>query len=292
MKKQPALFLLAVSLLLPHAHAQNNVTAPAATTPAPAAKVTNDGQWEYLVISFGKTYFSSPTDIAAKQAGQSKLMIFGPLGGVIAQEALSTQQQVDTLGRYGWELIGVLGSIGGDQQWVFKRPFDPDRAAKEAAQIKKEGSDLAAAAAAKPVSPPATELVDLDDQEAKARQAALNKALGDRYVSMLQVPGWSVAADARGLQADPNGSPVKYPDNRVVVRLEVTQRALTGNTYRSQAVKSMVQDYAKSLQGAGRFNSVTEDFLCYDGVSLYVQPIITFNNEARAVTGSKFYCLK
>lgn len=300
--------ILTAPLLLASANAQ---TKPAGTpaqaanqTAAPAAKVTNDGQWEYLVISFGKTYFSSPTDIAAKQTGQSKLMIFGPLGGVVAQEALDTQEQVDTLGRYGWELIGVLGTIGGDQQWVFKRPFDPDRAAKEAAQVKKEGADLAAArdkaareAANKPVTPPPappTELVELDSQEARAKQAQLNQALNSRFRSALQLPGWPTARVEDGLMARPDGTPYNY--SSITVYLDLTQRALSGNTYRASAVKALIEEYTAALKTQGRFTEVKKPSYgaCSnsDGTGLKVGASIKFNNEEKIVASPETYCVK
>lgn len=298
MKKQPLRLFLAAALLLTGAHAAAQASPPAATT-----KVSTDGQWEYLVISFGKTYFSSAADISAKQTGQSKLMIFGPLGGVVAQEALSTQQQVDTLGRYGWELIGVLGAIGGDQQWVFKRPFDPDRAAKEAAQIKKEGADLAAArdkaakeAASKPVAPPPTELVDLDAQEARAKQAQLDQALRDRFTTSLQLPGWSMARVNTGrLTAQADGTPYPY-GSEVSLFLDVTGRALNGNTYRSNAVKAMIEEYVNALKAQGRFSSVKKAYTCLssDGIAVKVGASIRFNNEFKDVVVPvlESYCLK
>lgn len=298
--------ILTAPLLLASANAQTKPAAKptqaATQAAAPAAKITNDGQWEYLVISFGKTYFSSPTDIAAKQTGQSKLMIFGPLGGVVAQEALDTQQQVDTLGRYGWELIGVLGAIGGDQQWVFKRRFDPDRAAKEAAQIKKEGASLAAArdkaakeAASKPVTPPPTELVDLDSEEARAKQAQLDQALRSRVSAALKLPGWSFAEiDTSGLSASADGT-AGY-SNDVRVTLDVTQRALKGNTYRRSAVEALIKEYGNALKAQGRFSSIQEfDYLgCDRGeVEVKIGASLKFNNETRNVIyTTTTYCVQ
>ena len=293
-------FLILILAVLPFVAVQASAQA---TSPAAMAKVSNDGQWEYLVISFGKTYFSSPADISSKQTGQSKLMIFGPLGGVIASEALDTQDQVDTLGRYGWELIGVLGSIGGDQQWVFKRPFDPDRAAKEAAQIKKDGDALAAArdkaakeAAAKPVAAPPTELVDLDAQEARAKQAQLDQVLRDRFTTSLQLPGWSLARINTGrLTAQADGTPNPY-GSEVSLFLDVTQPALSGNTYRSNAVKAMIEDYVNTLKTQGRFNSIKKSYACLstDGVTVKIGASIKFNNEFKDVVVPVLenYCVK
>lgn len=302
--------ILTAPLLLASANAQTKPAgAPAQATKqaaAPAANVTNDGQWEYLVISFGKTYFSSPTDIAAKQTGQSKLMIFGPLGGVVAQEALDTQQQVDTLGRYGWELIGVLGAIGGDQQWVFKRPFDPDRAAKEAAQVKKEGAELAAArdkaakeAASKPVTPPPappTELVELDSREAQAKQAAANKAIQDDTSRKLTLTGWPLAKfDVSDLRVSTyNGRTSIY--GTATINLDVTQRALSGNTYRRSNVEAILEEYLNALKSQGRSVVKSSYSFCDDDSTAFkIAASIKFNNEWKEVvypSPSSTYCLK
>lgn len=297
--KTRVLILALSTLLAVEAAAQSGK--PATQAPAAPAtssiKVSNDGQWEYLVISFGKTYYSSPTDIAAKQAGESKLMIFGPLGGVIASEAVDVQRQVDALGRYGWELIGVLGSIGGDQQWVFKRPFDPARAATEAAQIKKEGDALAAArdkaakeAAAKP---PTTELVDLDAQEAAAKQARLNEALRDRIATALQLAGIPIAKiTTSGLSARDDGTPTSLY-NEVTVHLDA-QRALSGNTYRRSTVQSMIDEYMTALRTQGRFTEVKKAYSCYGigEIKLNIGASIKFNGEWKDVVYPSSYCVK
>lgn len=69
-------------------------------------------EWEYLVVAVGvgmRADFSS--------AWQDKG------GKVDFQEAVDTEKDLDKLGREGWELIDVVGVIGGDEQeFVFKRP--------------------------------------------------------------------------------------------------------------------------------------------------------------------------
>jgi hypothetical protein len=71
-------------------------------------------QWEYMVISFGKTYFDFP----------EKSIKYISLIDEIGQEGKNLQKNLDTLGQYGWELISIVGSIGGDQQLVLKRKID------------------------------------------------------------------------------------------------------------------------------------------------------------------------
>jgi hypothetical protein len=86
-------------------------------------KISSSTQWEYLVISLGKVYFSNPvSDPDAKSSGLSKLLSFSEAGLITAQEGLSTQKSMDSLGKFGWELVGVVGAIGGDQE-TFSKEF-------------------------------------------------------------------------------------------------------------------------------------------------------------------------
>lgn len=79
-------------------------------------------QWEYMVVSFGKILFSDPSDEPELKAmGLSKLVAYSKVGVVSANEALGTQSKMDMLGKFGWELVGAVGSIGGDQELIFKR---------------------------------------------------------------------------------------------------------------------------------------------------------------------------
>ncbi len=106
---------------------------------------SKESQWEFLIVSFGKTYFSAPKEEPGlKVEGVSKLIGYSGLGLDSAQEAVGTQQKMDLLGKLGWELVGVIGAIGGDQQMLFKRPYDTNRSAKEKKWIKEEGERLIA----------------------------------------------------------------------------------------------------------------------------------------------------
>lgn len=100
-------------------------------------------QFEYLVVSFGKTLFTNPDDNPeTKAVGLSKLLSYSKAGVVSAKEALVTQNQMDTLGKFGWELVDIVGIIGGDQEMVFRRTYDPERSKQEAVLIKEEGERL------------------------------------------------------------------------------------------------------------------------------------------------------
>lgn len=62
-------------------------------------------------MSFGKTIFSDPiADPTIKTAGESKRLAFSKAGIVMVQEAVGTQQ-MDALGRFGWEMVGTVGLV-------------------------------------------------------------------------------------------------------------------------------------------------------------------------------------
>src|SRR5690606_25660143 len=88
-------------------------------------------EWEYLIVSYGETRFANPfLDPDSSNASFSKVQLFSDLGVTLPSEAITLQRNVDILGRFGWELITVVGTIGGDQQLVFKRPYDEQRSAE------------------------------------------------------------------------------------------------------------------------------------------------------------------
>ena len=82
--------------------------------------------WEYLVLSLGKNYFSSiPSDATYIIPNLGfKSLAYRDDGFHRTNEATTTESQMDILGKNGWELVNIIGMIGGDQQYVFKRPLD------------------------------------------------------------------------------------------------------------------------------------------------------------------------
>ena len=105
-------------------------------------------QWEYLVISPGKVYFTAISD-STLEVGP-KLYRYGygdPLLSLIS-EATETESIFDKLGSAGWELSGIVGTIGGDQQFIFKRVLDTALVASENKKVKAaiDKAKLAAAA--------------------------------------------------------------------------------------------------------------------------------------------------
>jgi hypothetical protein len=48
-----------------------------------------------------------------------------------AQGATSFEKDLDILGQHGWEVVSILGAIGGDQQVTLKRLYDDARTSSE-----------------------------------------------------------------------------------------------------------------------------------------------------------------
>ena len=69
-------------------------------------------RWEYLVIAHGKVYFT--TDLVKAEAFTYK--------DASLHESVETENVLDEAGAMGWELVDVVGVIGGDQEFIFKRP--------------------------------------------------------------------------------------------------------------------------------------------------------------------------
>lgn len=128
-RKLVGLFLLLLSAS--GTYAQNRPATPSSNPAKVQAQVTNrslDVQWEYLVVSYGKTVFGAP----------EKTLAYRSIGlSATAQEANEVQRSLDVLGRFGWEVVTIVGTIGGDQQIVFKRRYDRNRSVNEGSEILK-----------------------------------------------------------------------------------------------------------------------------------------------------------
>lgn len=96
-------------------------------------------QFEYLVMTLGKTVFQTVDDGRVRASGLAKLLPYADANLIHAKEAIAIQQSLDNLGKFGWELVTVVGVIGGDQQMIFKRPKIDGLAELEAMQLRAEG---------------------------------------------------------------------------------------------------------------------------------------------------------
>lgn len=228
-------------------------------------------EWEYLIVSYGETRFANPfLDPDSSNASFSKVQLFSDLGVTLPSEAITLQRNVDILGRFGWELITVVGTIGGDQQLVFKRPYDEQRSAEEAARIQAEREELIAAynesrtETAPRVEQERPRLVDLDAAERaqaindrNVRDANNVRAVIERAAqSGFPLPELSIEGRAF--------SPDSSPSVTVRVTQDVTSEALVGaGQYRKSLVDEAVDAFREALVGAGFVVPPSSAGLCY-----------------------------
>lgn len=107
MRRNLTLLILLVAILATSGCATNPLSASTGASSTGPVPVAAD-EWEYLVVTNGKVYFGDPI----KQASGSV---------AFSDEANGTQSALDKLGKEGWELVTVVGVIGGDQEFVLKR---------------------------------------------------------------------------------------------------------------------------------------------------------------------------
>ena len=218
--------------------AQQRSAVTAASLQAQSAAV--DAQWEYLVVSYGKTVFGSPEKtLAYRSVGLS----------ATAQEASEVQRSLDVLGRFGWEVITIVGAIGGDQQIVFKRRYDRSRVASEATAIlkgkeiylkdlidilereKRVRDEVAAAAEAERERPRLIELDALDQEVYRKKITAERLAV---YTAAMAAVPWGRKATL-SVRADKGYTYVE-------LNIDVTEQALQdGNSYRKSEVVSWLK---------------------------------------------------
>lgn len=276
----------------------NAFYAGAQTSPTTRNSAVKSPQWEYLVVSFGKVYFSDPlTDPDRKASGDSKLISFSREGIVIANEGISTQRAMDTLGRFGWELVGAVGAIGGDQEMLFKRPFDENRSKQEEELIKKEGERIRNAlqeerAKTVAVSTATTELVDLDEAERTAARNANRRTQEERLKTAAETfKDYPIVIDSVISDAYSTGD----TSVSISVTVDATGKLLTdGNKYRSGEAKKLADSIAASIAKAAGVSS-RSSYGSSDGstnyllgkVKIEVEIAISFNGKKKVVATSR-----
>lgn len=208
-------------------------------------------EWEYLVVSYGQTSFIDPLmELEAMGTTFSKIEMFGEIGITVPLEAIELQRNIDVLGKFGWELVAVVGAIGSDQQLVFKRPYDVERSAQEAERIRAERSSLLEAYNADRGGE-GSELIELDAferaQAIEARNEADAATVGSLFSPLMDT--YAIRSiDAWGVANSPGGAP------RVMVNitLDVSEQALVGpNQYRRSLAVRATEDFMRALLANG-----------------------------------------
>jgi hypothetical protein len=78
-------------------------------------------KWEYLIVSPGKVYWCGESVNLDCPPGAAKADVSEATG--FKAEAVEQEQLLDRVGQQGWELVAIVGILGGDQEFVFKRPI-------------------------------------------------------------------------------------------------------------------------------------------------------------------------
>lgn len=124
-------------------------------------------RWEYLIVCFGNTYFSD----------EGKALIYFSSDDA-PSEGNNLRTGLDTLGKHGWEVIDIVGTIGGDQEIVLKRKYDQ-------AVTDQENSELANILAERTASIEKEyalylATIKLEAEKEKAREEELSKAIEEK----------------------------------------------------------------------------------------------------------------
>jgi hypothetical protein len=234
----------------------------------------NEQQWEYIVISFGKTVFGSP----------EKTLAYKELGIQNGSESISLQSNLDILGRFGWEVVSTLGTIGGDQQLVFKRKYDKTRSANEygliqngkelylkdlkdiverSLQLEEERKRIVEQNKNKP------RLVNLDQVEREKKRKELNQRLENVYKKRFESTELSKHSSFEF-------SPKNYYSSDIAITIDVdlTEKyLLNGNSYHGDEVDKYLKSCAESL----RYRD--PEIGDYTGISIRLNGFIKFNGE-------------
>lgn len=230
----------------------------AGEAPKPMAIGPDERQWEYLVVSFGKARFFDTSEAPEMQLAM--LVKTGPssqLGLVGAQEAVVMESQMDTLGRLGWELVSVVGAIGGDQELVLKRPYRADRSAIEKVVLSREAQlqkEKEAATPSAPVAEVAPVPIDLDAVDADARAKAKMEAVRSQAAELLV--GLQAGSSFKGTAKVVEVNKGVVAEMSLRVRVDGTSSLLReGCRYRASEAKSLANRVQEVLTKSGVFST-------------------------------------
>jgi hypothetical protein len=240
-------------------------------------------QWEYIVVSYGKTIFASP----------QKTLAYRTVGLQAGDEAINLEKSLDILGRFGWEVVSIVGSIGGDQQIVLKRKYNRNLVKGESSAIL-NGKDLyikdlidimereqrlreeeKASAEAERNLP---RLIELEGAEALTKRIADDAALVSIYKNAFEESG---IAKFSTINVNVSGE-----DVTVKITSDVTNQFLTnGNAYRRSDVMKFIDNQVSA------YRTVANSLGHQKSVSIYVNAVIQFGGKSNGVysTNTRYF---
>ncbi len=105
-------------------------------------KSVADESWEYLIVSNVNFNDKEKLNVMDKWLGRRQ-------GNAGFYQYAAPQNEFDRLGKLGWELVGIVPGGTGENQssiensrFIFKRPFDAVRSAREAVEAKQLADEL------------------------------------------------------------------------------------------------------------------------------------------------------
>jgi hypothetical protein len=237
-------------------------------------------QWEYMVVSFGKSYFSDYNirALAYLDKGLS----------VSVQEAKGIEKSLDVLGQEGWEVVAITGTIGGDQQVTLKRPFDAKRTASDLAAAEKKQSDITklAISLAEYLSENGEaeegprELIELDAVDLANQQKADTEKLSKEMQAKMETALAQAKVDNFTLKVTYNAKSDYYSTS---IYLDATKTCLiNGDSYRKSQVDKVAKDMEVIIKNLP-FDKAKDNFF-----TVYIQ--ITLDGVQNTVsTGNDYY---
>lgn len=193
---------------------------------------------------------------------------------------------MDTLGKFGWELVGIVGAIGGDQEMVFRRPYDPEQSKAEAALIKEEGERLLALQRNIARQTVEADFVDLDALEREnaiaetrrkeeARLKTAIESLSDPNIIEIKVASTAQTPSASAVFAE--------------IIVDGSQLLKEGNKYHSSAARALAKQVAGRIYAAAgltsRYAAQDLTFLSYSAgeVKLDVSVRLSYQGKQKVV---------
>jgi hypothetical protein len=229
-------------------------------------------EWEYLVISFGKAYFGEP----------QKSSRYGPITHQSWQEATAIQLSLDGLGRLGWELVAVVGAIGGDQELILKRRSDPTLLKKETDFLAKENAAAV------------TEMTRKYQKGAEI--AAKNAKLAADKKMLADLDSIEAQQDVLQRQQEADTYIKELTDGITARELVKKNRSLVGLTYTVTLQYDLTEDYLKNtneyrkssvdtyLSERSEEIGVNSDLLWIYDIELVLEACLRFNGKLEKVS--------
>ncbi len=240
------------------------------TTFAQTNETTVYDKYEYLVITFGKTYFNT-------QSSDSKYYMLFPSG----QVGSTLNENLNILGNLGWELVDIVGVISGDQQLLLKRKIGliseekEDELIKQLAEerLEKRLQSLEASIAKDEEKQSENPLIETDNRDWSIEYETKNKKFTDEAARLADV-----------LKTYTGVTEAIYNNNlynsKIDIKCDFSDSLLKGNEYSLSDIKNEVYNLYSKCKYEVDFSTFVYTmhtieldftvFLTYEGTSYQV----------------------